>query len=62
MVSAAVEVLDERGLDGLSKRAIATRIGVRRPWPGMPGACAERCFRAATAHGSSPRRVPTAGM
>jgi TetR/AcrR family tetracycline transcriptional repressor len=31
IVAAAIEVLDERGLDGLSMHAIAARIGVRQP-------------------------------
>ncbi len=31
IVSAAIEVLDERGLDGLSLHVIAARIGVRQP-------------------------------
>jgi len=31
IVSAAIEVLDEHGLDGLSLRAIAARLGVRQP-------------------------------
>lgn len=31
IVSAAIEVLHERGLDGLSMHAIAARIGVRQP-------------------------------
>ena len=31
IVSAAIEVLDENGLDGLSLRAIAARLGVQQP-------------------------------
>lgn len=31
IVSAAIEVMDERGLDNVSLRAIATRLGVRQP-------------------------------
>ncbi|MET9021842.1 TetR/AcrR family transcriptional regulator C-terminal domain-containing protein [Actinopolymorpha sp. NPDC004070] len=31
IVSAAIEILDERGLDALSLRAIAARLGVRQP-------------------------------